>query len=66
MRSYKKWICFTNNTKFPLETNVYVEIGNNKLGNALDCLEIREDVILEHIFPCIDKGVTLRIYWREK
>ena len=68
MRNYKKWILFTKypDLEFKDLDNIYVLIGMNKNNGCMDWLEFRENVEILGIYPCVDKGVTLRIYWRDK
>ena len=66
MRNYKKWILFTKSLGFKDLENIYVPIGMKKNKGLLDFLELKEDIEIIGIYPCIDKGVTLRIYWRNK
>ena len=63
MRNFKRWILFTKYLGFK---DTYVSIGMKKNKGVLDWLEFKEDVEIIGIYPCVDKGVTLRIYWRYK
>ena len=65
MRNYEKWILFTKYSNLEFK-DVYILIGMKKNKGFLDFLELREDIEIVGIYPCVDKGVTLRIYWRYK
>ena len=65
MRNYKKWILFTKYSNLEFK-DVYVPIGMKKNKGLSDWLELREDIEIIGMCPCVDKGVTLRIYWRYK
>ena len=65
MRNYKKWILFTKYSNLEFK-DVYVPIGMKKNKRMFDWLEFKENVEIIGMYPCVDKGVTLRIYWREK
>ena len=66
MRNYKKWILFTRHLGLKDLDNIYVPVGMKKNKGIFDWLEFKENVEIIGMYPCVNKGVTLRIYWRYK